>query len=128
MEQVVEKQNDLIITRKCYQNFIPRHVTTPLSSVPFHKNIAFIERFFCNEFSMHLAIHFTGIEAIIGYLKSDFRLRRNFLKGSVGDSINLMLAAAFNFKKWMRQLEELFKLIFIAMILRSNYHKPANRA
>ena len=44
-----------------------------------------------------------GIEPIIGHLKSDYRLMRNFLKGSVGDSINLMLAAAaFNFKKWMR--------------------------
>ena len=70
-----------------------------------------------------------GIEAIIGHLKSDFRLMRNFLKGSVGDSINLMLAAAaFNFKKWMRQLEGLFKLIFIAMILRSNYQNQAIRA
>ncbi len=33
-----------------------------------------------------------GIEAIIGHLKSDFRLIRNYLKGSIGDSINLMLA------------------------------------
>ena len=48
-----------------------------------------------------------GIEPIIGHLKSDFRLLRNFLKGNVGDSINLMLAAAaFNFKKLMRQLLE----------------------
>ena len=46
-----------------------------------------------------------GIEPIIGHLKSDFRLLRNYLKGSVGDSINLMLAAAaYNFKKLMRQL------------------------
>jgi len=30
---------------------------------------------------------------------------RNYLKGTVGDSINLMLAAAaFNFKKWMREV------------------------
>ncbi|PID76979.1 MAG: hypothetical protein CSB24_03740 [Deltaproteobacteria bacterium] len=46
-----------------------------------------------------------GIEPIIGHLKSDFRLARNFLKGSIGDSVNLMLsAAAFNFKKWMREV------------------------
>lgn len=46
-----------------------------------------------------------GIEPIIGHLKSDFRLLRNYLKGSVGDRINLMLAAAaYNFKKLMRQL------------------------
>ena len=41
-----------------------------------------------------------GIEPIIGHLKSDHRLIRNFLKGTLGDSINVMLAAsAFNSKK-----------------------------
>ncbi|MBT8763372.1 hypothetical protein KFV02_05450 [Desulfohalobiaceae bacterium Ax17] len=28
-----------------------------------------------------------GIESVIGHLKSDFRLARNFLKGSLGDTI-----------------------------------------
>ncbi len=42
----------------------------------------------------------TDIEPIIGHLKSDYRLTRNYLKRTVGDNINLMLvAAAFNFKK-----------------------------
>jgi len=45
-----------------------------------------------------------GIEPIIGHLKSDHRLKRNFLKGFDGDQINLLMAAAaFNFKKWMRE-------------------------
>ena len=44
-----------------------------------------------------------GIEPVIGHLKSDHRLNRNFLKGFDGDQINLLMAAAaFNFKKWMR--------------------------
>ena len=44
-----------------------------------------------------------GIEPVIGHLKSDHRLNRNYLKGFAGDQINvLMAAAAFNFKKWMR--------------------------
>jgi IS5 family transposase len=44
-----------------------------------------------------------GIEPVIGHLKSDHRLNRNYLKGFVGDQINaLMAAAAFNFRKWMR--------------------------
>ena len=44
-----------------------------------------------------------GIEPVIGHLKSDHRLGRNFLKGFIGDQINvLMAAAAFNLKKWMR--------------------------
>ena len=35
-----------------------------------------------------------GIEPIIGHLKSDHRLKRNFLKGFAGDQINLLMAAA----------------------------------
>lgn len=57
-----------------------------------------------------------GIEPVIGHLKSDFRLLRNYLKGSVGDSINLMLAAAsYNFKKLMRQLLDYLLLFFRAI-------------
>jgi IS5 family transposase len=44
-----------------------------------------------------------AIEPRIGYLKSDFRLDRNFLKGQVGDAINLLLAAvASNLSLWIR--------------------------
>jgi IS5 family transposase len=43
-----------------------------------------------------------GIEATISHLKNDFRMRRNYLSGVVGDEMNLLLAAAaFNFKKWI---------------------------
>ena len=43
-----------------------------------------------------------AIEPIIGHLKSDHRMQRNYLKGFIGDQINLLLAAtAFNLKKWM---------------------------
>lgn len=61
-----------------------------------------------------------GIEPIIGHLKSDYRLARNFLKGSIGDSINLLLAAAaFNFKKWMQQVQGIFLTIFAITILQN---------
>lgn len=54
-----------------------------------------------------------GIEPIIGHLKSDFKLIRNYLKGTVGDSINLMLAAtAFNLRKLLRQLLDYLFLFF----------------
>ena len=44
-----------------------------------------------------------AIEPIIGHMKSDHRMARNYLKGFKGDEINLLLAAtAFNLKKWMR--------------------------
>ena len=43
-----------------------------------------------------------AIEPIIGHVKSDHRMQRNYLKGFIGDEINLLLAAsAFNLKKWM---------------------------
>ena len=46
-----------------------------------------------------------GIEPIIGHLKADHRLCRNFYAGVFGDNINVMLAAAgFNFKRAMRIL------------------------
>jgi len=35
-----------------------------------------------------------AIEPVIGHLKSDHRLARNYLKGFIGDEINLLLAAA----------------------------------
>lgn len=68
-----------------------------------------------------------GIEPIIGHLKSDYRLVRNFLKGSVGDSINLMLAAAaFNFKKWMRnQNHFLRQLLMFLNYKNTNLRKMA---
>ncbi|VAX00553.1 ISPg7, transposase [hydrothermal vent metagenome] len=54
-----------------------------------------------------------AIEPIIGHLKSDFRLSRNFLKGVYGDHINLLMAAtAWNVKKW---LVAIFWLCFFAL-------------
>lgn len=46
-----------------------------------------------------------GIEPIIGHLKYQHRMARNFLKGKLGDFINCVLAAAgFNLKKMLRKL------------------------
>lgn len=43
-----------------------------------------------------------AIEPVIGHLKNDFRMARCFLKGALGASQNLMLAAAaWNLKKWI---------------------------
>jgi IS5 family transposase len=43
-----------------------------------------------------------AIEPVIGHLKSDYRVARNYLKGFAGDTCNLLLAAAaWNFKKWL---------------------------
>lgn len=43
-----------------------------------------------------------AIEPLIGHLKSDYRLSRNYLKGFEGDQFNLFLAAcAWNLRKWV---------------------------
>ena len=45
-----------------------------------------------------------GIEPVIGHLKSDHRMMRNYLKGTLGDAINTMLAAAaYNMRHWMNK-------------------------
>lgn len=50
-----------------------------------------------------------SIEPVIGHLKSDHRLDRNFYKGIFGDNINIMLAAAaFNFKRMMNKWKKSF--------------------
>ena len=53
-----------------------------------------------------------GIEPTIGHLKSDHRLNRNFYKGVAGDAVNILLAAAaYNFKRAMKALLHLLKII-----------------
>lgn len=43
-----------------------------------------------------------AIEPVIGHLKHDYRMIRNYLKGTIGDEMNIMLAAAaMNFKRVM---------------------------
>ena len=46
-----------------------------------------------------------GIEPVIGHLKSDNRMIRNYLKGTLGDAINTMMAAAaaYNMRHWMNK-------------------------
>ena len=54
-----------------------------------------------------------AVEPIIGHLKHDYRMARNYLKGFIGDQINLLMAAcAWNMKKWMNNF--IHTLFFIA--------------
>jgi IS5 family transposase len=46
-----------------------------------------------------------AIEPIIGHIKNDHRMLRNYLKGHIGDAMNLFMAcAAFNFRKFIRKM------------------------
>lgn len=48
-----------------------------------------------------------AIEPVIGHLKHDYRMLRNFLSGSFGDAVNVLLAAsAMNFKRMMNKWKQ----------------------
>lgn len=48
-----------------------------------------------------------AIEPVISHIKYDCRMIRNYLKGSIGDEINAMMAgAAFNFRRYLRKAKE----------------------
>ena len=69
----------------------------------------------------------SAIEPVIGHLKSDHRMMRNYLKGSVGDELNVMLAAAaFNMKKWINKILSWLKILFpnFSNIIRLFYARP----
>jgi len=70
-----------------------------------------------------------AIEPIIGHVKSDHRMQRNYLKGFIGDEINLLLAAtAFNLKKWMNNFLAVLFLARIAYVAYFIFHiRPEER-
>ena len=58
-----------------------------------------------------------AIEPVIGHLKGEHRLDRNYLKGRDGDSINAVLAAAgYNFRRLAQWLKHLLVLKIIARL------------
>jgi IS5 family transposase len=61
-----------------------------------------------------------SIEPIIGHLKQDHRMLRNYLKGVEGDMINTLLAgAAFNMMKMLRKIRESIICVLNELIERS---------
>lgn len=58
-----------------------------------------------------------GIEPVIGHIKQDHRMQRNYLKGTLGDAINTMLAAAgYNLKHWLNKVIFVLKTIYELLI------------
>lgn len=58
----------------------------------------------------------SAIEAVIGHMKSDGRLDRNFLKGRDGDKINaILVGAGYNYRLVLKWLRLLFALIMRAL-------------
>ena len=59
-----------------------------------------------------------AIEPVIGHVKIDQRMDRNYLKGREGDRANAILAAAgYNFRLLIRWLAELLCALFGVLVL-----------
>ena len=57
-----------------------------------------------------------AVEPVIGHLKAEHRMGRNYLKGPEGDRINAVLAAAgYNFSLLLRWLAELLRALIVAI-------------
>jgi IS5 family transposase len=59
-----------------------------------------------------------AIEPVIGHLKEEHRMDRNYLAGRRGDANNAVLAAAgYNFRRLIRWLSDLLRLILAMLLL-----------
>ena len=66
-----------------------------------------------------------GIEPVIGHMKADGHLGRNFLAGAKGDAINLILAAAGHNLRLLRAwLIRLLAFLFGLLAIRSSAVPP----
>ena len=95
-----DKPIELAVVDRGYRGakkHIPHHMALLLPSPPLKRDSAYQrqkKRILCRKRA--------AIEPIIGHLKQDYRLSRNWLRGSQGDEINLLMAAcAWNLRKWM---------------------------
>jgi transposase, IS5 family len=60
-----------------------------------------------------------AVEPVIGHLKDDHRMDRNYLKGREGDRANAVLAGAgYNFSLLLRWIEELLRALFLLVVWR----------
>jgi IS5 family transposase len=61
-------------------------------------------------------VHRAAIEPVIGHLKNDHRMGRNYLAHSSGDAINAVLASVgYNFHRLIRWLSLLVLRILVAL-------------
>lgn len=61
-----------------------------------------------------------GIEPVIGHIKHDHRMLRNYLKGNIGNQLNTILAGTgFNLKKMLNRIKEQILLTLFRIL---NFH------
>jgi len=62
-----------------------------------------------------------AIEPVIGHIKTDCRMARNYLKGTIGDDMNALLAATgFNLRLLLKEIERNIILAILKIINISN--------
>jgi IS5 family transposase len=67
-----------------------------------------------------------AIEPVIGHMKADHRMQRNYLKGRQGDRINAILAAAgYNFSLLLRWLAALLRALIAVMTVPARQSQTA---
>ena len=57
----------------------------------------------------------SAIEPVIGHAKAEHRMGRNYLAGQIGDAINAVLAAGYNFRRLLAWYTLLLSLIWMAV-------------
>jgi transposase, IS5 family len=66
------------------------------------------------------------VEPMIGHIKAEHRMERNYLKGREGDCTNAVLAAAeYNFALLLRWFEALLRALFRALLRTVIIAQPA---
>lgn len=101
-EQLTSKRPKVAIVDRGYRGKRKVGSTEIISPKPLGKNAsAYQKRKARKRFRAR-----AGIEPIIGHIKHDHRMLRNYLRGVTGDKINTILAAtAFNFKKKLSRIK-----------------------
>ena len=65
-----------------------------------------------------------AVEPVIGHLKAEHRMGRNYLAHAAGDAINAVLAAAgYNFRRLIAWLRLLLRAIFAAQLPPLSVHR-----
>jgi IS5 family transposase len=68
----------------------------------------------------------SAIEPVIGHMKNDGRLGRNFLAGRIGDAVNALLCGAgYNLRLILNYLAELLRALFLLLAPTLQSPKPA---
>ena len=67
-----------------------------------------------------------AVEPVIGHIKAEHRMGRNYLTGRDGDRINTVLAAAgYNFSLLLRWLERLLRALIRALLAAPSWLQTA---